>query len=165
MILVMAVQFLAPVRIRLVEASDADRVRAGIAQLSPSSLLSRYGKATVPTERELAWLGELDTRASVAFGACDPASDSPVGLARYVAAQDADAEIAVTVVDAWQGHGVGGMLLAQLVEHAATVGIETLRAAVAVRNVPALRPMRGIGGTAIADPQFGVVELRARVRG
>ena len=140
---------------------DVGRVQAGIAQLSPISLLMRYGKAVPPQSRALAGRNSLDGRTSFAIGACDRRSGAPVGVARFVASSPTEAEIAVTVVDAWQGRGVGGMLLDRLVEHAADAGIETLTAWVFPGNRRAVRLMRRIGGHRVSSAGSGLVELRA----
>jgi RimJ/RimL family protein N-acetyltransferase len=152
-------------RVRLMEAADRDRIEAGIAQLSPTSLYLRYGKTVRPSTRELAWLTSLDGRSSVAYGACDPLSGEPVGVARYVASSPSEAEVALTVVDPWQGRGVGRVLLGCLAEHAAGAGIETLWARIYAENRRAVALMRRIGGRPTQPPQFGVVEMRVQLTG
>ena len=64
-----------------------------------------------------------------------------VGIARYV--RDAEdpqaAEIAVTIVDDWQGRGLGTELLAQLSDRARQEGIRRFTALVAADNAAVAR--------------------------
>jgi GNAT superfamily N-acetyltransferase len=53
---------------------------------------------------------------------------------RRVPADATTAEIAITVVDAWQGRGIGKALIAQLTAAAAARGIRTLQAIVLPDN-------------------------------
>ena len=66
--------------------------------------------------RDLAYFTEVDHVDHEAIGARDAETGAGVGVARYVrrARQPAVAEAAVTVVDAWQGRGLGGELLRRL---------------------------------------------------
>ena len=146
--------------VRLVRASDRERILAGIAALSPASLYLRFGRASVPRALDLEWLERLDGRRAVAYGACDPAG-APVGLARYVADPFPEAEVAVTVVDAWQGRGVGSLLLRRLAAHAVGAGLEALSASVLAANAPALALMRGLGAVPAGPVELGVLQLRA----
>jgi len=59
-----------------------------------------------------------------------------VGIARYVRDREDPhaAEIAVTVIDGWQGRGLGTELLARLSERACQEGIRRFTAAVAADN-------------------------------
>jgi protein lysine acetyltransferase len=60
-----------------------------------------------------------------------------VGVARYVRNADDPyaAEIAITIVDDWQGRGLGTELLAQLSDRARSEGIRRFTALVAADNV------------------------------
>ena len=147
--------------VRLVRASDRERILAGIAALSPASLYLRFGRASVPRALDLEWLERLDGRRAVAYGACDAATGAPVGLARYVADPFPEAEVAVTVVDAWQGRGVGSLLLRRLAAHAVGAGLEALSASVLAANAPALALMRGLGAVPAGPVELGVLQLRA----
>jgi GNAT superfamily N-acetyltransferase len=69
-----------------------------------------------------------------------------VGIARYV--RDAHdphaAEIAVTIVDDWQGRGLGTELLAQLSDRASREGIRYFTALVSVGNVAIAGLLRNV---------------------
>jgi GNAT superfamily N-acetyltransferase len=69
-----------------------------------------------------------------------------VGIARYVRDTDDSqaAEIAVTIVDDWQGRGLGTELLARLSDRACSEGIRRFTALVAADNAAAARLLRNM---------------------
>ncbi len=100
------------------------------------------------TEAELDYFTDVDHHDHEALGALDDADGRGVGVARYV--RDADdpqaAEIAVTVVDDWQGKGLGTELLARLSDRARQEGIRRFTGTVSADNVAmasVLGKMRG----------------------
>jgi RimJ/RimL family protein N-acetyltransferase len=70
-----------------------------------------------------------------------------VGIARYIRDRDDPhaAEIAVTIVDDWQGRGLGSELLAQLAGRACQEGICRFTAVVAAENTAMVRLLRNFG--------------------
>ena len=68
----------------------------------------------------------------------------PVAVGRFVRLRPdgAVAEIACTVTDAWQGRGVGTLLLRALVSAATALGVTTFTATVLTENLPSLRLLR-----------------------
>lgn len=112
------------VHLRLIRPSDKELLRAGFEQLSPDS---RYARFMAPkarlTEGELRYLTEVDGVNHFAMGAIRRhlmSKDEGVGSARFVRVPDKPdtAEPAVTVVDGYQGHGLGSILLQRLIEAA-----------------------------------------------
>jgi len=96
--------------------------------------------------RDLDALVDVGCCGREAVVAVDPASGASVGIARFVRDEDApEAEIAFSVVDAWQGRGVGRRLVAELRELAREQGILRFRALVARENRPALALVRSLG--------------------
>jgi RimJ/RimL family protein N-acetyltransferase len=110
----------------------------------------------------LSWLDDLQAGRSFALGACERRSHSPVGVARFVQTAPESAELAIVVVDEWQGLGVGRELLGTLVGHAAAGGISVVTASVLLENHRALALMRGLGGERIGRVS-GMIELAARL--
>jgi RimJ/RimL family protein N-acetyltransferase len=123
------------VLIRQVQSADAPLVADGFAQLSARSRQLRFltpKKELSPAE--LRYFTDVDHHDHEAVGAL--ADGRGVGIARYI--RDADdpqaAEIAVTIVDDWQGRGLGTELVAQLSERARCEGIRRFTALVAAGN-------------------------------
>jgi RimJ/RimL family protein N-acetyltransferase len=138
------------VLIRQVQSADVPLLADGFARLSARSRQLRFltpKKELSPAE--LRYFTDVDHHDHEALGALDHTDGRGVGTARYV--RDADdpqaAEIAVTIVDDWQGRGLGTELLAQLSERARSEGIRRFTALVAADN-PA---MAGLLRNAQAD--------------
>lgn len=133
--------------------------------LSARSLYLRFGRPVAPAALDLRWVDALEGPVHVAYGALDRATGRSLGVARYARDDEraAGAEVAVAVADAWQGRGVGRLMLGRLAVHARAAGIATLRASVLAGNRPALALMRGLGGRPVAV-SHGTVELAADLR-
>ena len=91
-----------------------------------------------------------------------------MGIARYVRHRDDPhtAEIAVTIVDDWQGRGLGTELLTRLSDRACQEGIRRFTAAVAADNAAMAGLLRNFGGEQVRR-EFGTheyeIDLRCRV--
>ena len=109
------------------------------------------GKKKELSAVELRYFTDVDHHDHEALGALDYADGRGVGIARYV--RDADdtqaAEIAVTIVDDWQGRGLGTELLAQLSDRARSEGIRRFTALVSADNVAVARLLRNISAELI----------------
>jgi RimJ/RimL family protein N-acetyltransferase len=146
-------------------AADGPLVAEAVQQLSPRSLYLRFGRPVAPAALDLRWVDALGGPVHVAFGALERSTGRPIGVARYArdGASAATAELAVAVADAWQGRGVGRLMVDRLTAHARAAGIATLRASVLAGNRPALALMRGLGARPVAISR-GTVELAADLR-
>jgi GNAT superfamily N-acetyltransferase len=72
----------------------------------------------------------------------------PVGVARYVRGYEPEiAEVAVVVIDDWQGKGAATALLERLAERAAENGVERFVALVLQENAEAIELFRSIADT------------------
>lgn len=143
-------------RLRPIRPDDKAGLIAGMARLSPESRRRRFFSAKDRlSQSALAYLTEVDHADHFAWVAL--ALDEPgqpiVGVARYirVAGEPDGAEFALTVIDEYQGRGLGGLLFEALVVVARANGIERFVAHVLNDNLP----MRGIvedaGGRLEAD--------------
>ena len=125
------------VLIRPVQSADAPLLADGFARLSDASRQMRFlTKKKELTPAELRYFTDVDHHDHEALGALDHAGGRGVGIARYV--RDSEdpqaAEIAVTIIDDWQGRGLGTELLAQLSDRARQEGIRRFTALVAADN-------------------------------
>jgi GNAT superfamily N-acetyltransferase len=113
------------VLIRPIRPDDRELVRAGFERLSPES---RYRRFLTPmptlTDQQLAYLTDVDHDDHEAMIAIDPATADGLGISRFVrdAERPRTAEAAVTVIDEWQGRGLGTALLTALTERARKEG-------------------------------------------
>jgi RimJ/RimL family protein N-acetyltransferase len=125
------------VLIRQVQNADAPLLADGFTRLSAQSRQMRFlTKKKKLSPAELRYFTDLDHHDHEALGALDHADGRGVGIARYVRdAQDPHAaEIAVTIIDDWQGRGLGTELLAQLIDRARQEGIRRFTALVVADN-------------------------------
>jgi ribosomal protein S18 acetylase RimI-like enzyme len=156
------------VRIRPVVPADRANIAAGLARLSPRSRYGRFhSDVSQLSEAALRFLTEIDFREHVAWAAL--AIDEPgfpgVGVARFVRDREHpdSAEFAITVLDEWQGLGLGSLLLRTLIGSAAQRGIRQLVAPVLAENVAALHLVERLGGRR-ARIENNVVDMVLPVR-
>jgi RimJ/RimL family protein N-acetyltransferase len=126
------------VLIRQVQSADAPLLADGFARLSATSRWMRFltpKKELSPAE--LSFLTDLDHHDHEALGALDHRDGRGVGVARYVRQADDpwSADVAVTIVDEWQGRGLGTELLTRLSDRAREENIRRFTALVATENV------------------------------
>lgn len=136
------------VAIRQVRSTDAALLADGFARLSAASRQMRFlGVKKELSAAELRYLTDVDHHDHEALAALDRAGGQGVGIARYV--RDADdpqaAEIAVTIVDDWQGRGLGTELLARLSDRARQEGIRRFTALTDAGNVAVAALLRNAG--------------------
>lgn len=137
-----------PVLVRPIESADRERLRAGFERLSPESRYRRFfSPVNELSERDLDYLVEVDHHDHEALLAVPPDGGEGYGVARFVRTAPEEAEPAIVVVDAWQGRGVGGLLLDALAERAREEGIARFRAPVLARNEESIRLLRRLGPT------------------
>jgi RimJ/RimL family protein N-acetyltransferase len=148
------------VLIRPVGAADAPLLADGFARLSARSRQMRFLRTKNElSPAELRYFTEIDHHDHEALGAVDRANGRGVGVARYVrSTEDAQtAELAVTVVDEWQGRGLGTELVAQLAERAREEGIRRFSALVAADNVAVAGLARTVGAELVDRESATVV--------
>ena len=110
--------------VRPIEPGDKEALHAAFHRLSPESRYRRFfSPLTDLTERDLAYLTEIDHRDHEALAAVDPKSGDIVGVARYVRTEEDRAEASVVVDDDWQQRGVATALLDRIALRAREVGI------------------------------------------
>ena len=155
------------VLIRPVRPADDGLLADGFARLSDRSRRMRFlGKKEELSAAELRYYANVDHHDHEALIALDPAGGRCVGVGRYV--RDADdpraAEIALTVIDDWQGRGLGTKLLARLSYRARQEGICRFTAVVSSDNVP-MGMLLGNVGAEESGRSFGTVEYEIALAG
>jgi GNAT superfamily N-acetyltransferase len=130
--------------VRPIRPEDKDAIQAGFERMSPET---RYRRFFAPvqklTESDLAYLTEVDHHDHEALVAFDADSGEPVAAARFIRAYEpTQAQVAVSVIDDWQGRGVATAMLEQLIERAREEGIERFLALVMEDNQDAVEVAR-----------------------
>ena len=145
--------------------TDADTLREGFRRLSPDSRQRRF----------LATLGELDDPmirllvdsvdgihhiALLLIVLPPEGEEGPAGVAHLVQgpADPASADIAVTVVDDWQGRGAGTALVSALMQRR-PAAVTRLRTLVAADNRASLALLAGAGRVSPGLPEHGVLDV------
>jgi len=171
---VQPVQVAAPIalrdgsRIHIRQLRDSDRrlLLRGFRRLTPES---RYRRFLAPTpklfEGTVRYLVEIDHRNHEALIALDEQRNEGVGVARYVrdAARPDAAEVAVTVVDDWQGRGLGTLLLEGITMRAREKGVDTFTAPMLVGNRQMMHLLGRLGAVRVVDRAAGIVEVEVHV--
>jgi catechol 2,3-dioxygenase-like lactoylglutathione lyase family enzyme/RimJ/RimL family protein N-acetyltransferase len=133
-----------PVIVRAIRPEDKPLLVDAFDRLSEESRLHRFmAPITELSRKQLRYLTEVDYLDHFAWlGLLAQPPNPPIGVARYVRLADEPtvAEAAVTVVDEYQGRGLGTLMLGLLAVAASAAGIECFRAYVLVEN----RPMKDI---------------------
>ena len=126
-----------PVDIRALRPSDEADMLAAIERTGPESLHSRFFILKRHfSEKERAFFMDVDFSKHVALAARveEQGRAAIVGGGRYVVVEPGQAEMAFVVVDAWQGRGIGSLLLRHLIKIAREHGMRELTAEVLSDN-------------------------------
>ena len=156
--------FISRVRICELGPADGDVVDAVFAGLSPHSRYLRFhGTITELSPATRRSLTALDGRTHVALAAF--AQGRPIGIVRILDLGDERAELAVEVVDRWQGCGVGTKLLQAARDRASELGYRELVGEMLTANAAVHTALRRVFRvTAGAPPWFGADDNHGRRR-
>jgi GNAT superfamily N-acetyltransferase len=150
------------VRLRQGHSSDRQLLLRGFERLSPESRYRRF-LAAMPelSEEKVLYLTEVDHHDHEAIIALDEKTGEGIGVARYVRVPQRPgvAEVAVTVIDDWQGRGLGTLLLEVLSARAREEGITTFTALLLATNQEMMDLFEALGPVRIVDHEVGTVEI------
>jgi acetyltransferase len=138
-----------PLMIRPIRPADMDLEKAFVKNLSDYSRYYRFMQPireltpdmlqhfTHPDyDREMALIALVNLEGS----------EEEIGVARYVKyADDRQCEFALAVADAWQGRGVGAVLMRELIANARSIGLESMEGFVLATNQPMLKLVKFLG--------------------
>ena len=150
-----------PILIRPIEPEDRDELAAGFERLSPESRYRRFfGPMKELRPRDLDHLTQVDHRDHEALIAFDPETGEGIGVGRFVRLDDGvSAEAAVTVVDDWQGRGLGTALSRLLADRARDEGIERFTALLLATNEQMHDVLASLGPAHVLSRDAGTVEV------
>ena len=119
-----------PIELRLVGPHDRERLLNGFARISIQTNIDRFHTFKKRfSEPEIKYLLTIDNVNHLAIGAidCSKRQDVGIGLARYIrtAARPDHAEVAIVIIDAYQGKGLGKILYLELMKMAYQNNIRT----------------------------------------
>jgi RimJ/RimL family protein N-acetyltransferase len=149
--------------VRPLRPDDRDSYLRGVDSLSPTTMALRFGrpKSGLRDDEIDAFL-DNGHHGREALAATTANGRTIIGIARLAPAPGSPdtAEVAIVVTDAWQGRGVGHLLMADLKECAARAGYRRLYATSSIDNnaVAALLRRHGFRTTAAS---LGVAEWSA----
>ena len=150
------------VRLRQGHSSDKGLLWRGFERLGPESRYRRF-LAAMPELRAgtVRYLTEIDHHDHEAIVALDETTGEGIGVARYVRDPERRdvAEVAVMVIDDWQGKGVGTLLLEVLSARAREEGISSFTALMLASNQEMMEVLEALGPVRIVDREVGTVEI------
>jgi GNAT superfamily N-acetyltransferase len=143
------------IRLRAIRPSDREMLREEFLKLSKATVRDRFFSVKMDlTAKELTYFTEVDFNHHVALvaelesGATQSCTTYlPVAVGRLVRkSEQADhCEIAITVTDAMQGHGIGKILLNHLIDCARKLGLRHMDASVMAGNTRMMKLIRKLG--------------------
>lgn len=137
------------VLLRPLAADDGPALARGYAELSARSRYLRHLAPRAPTltPTELAYLIDVDQRDRAAWVLED--GTRGVALGRYIRLEASPdvAEVALTILDPWQGRGLSKLLLAALMHTARRALIGCFVGLVLEENEAMVRLLRSLGAT------------------
>jgi RimJ/RimL family protein N-acetyltransferase len=151
--------------VRPIEPDDKDALEGAFARLSEQSRYQRFMTAINElSASQLHYLTEVDHRDHEALIAFDRGSGLGVGVGRYVRLEDGvSAEAAVTVVDEWQGRGLGTVLCQLLAERAREEGIERFTALLLATNEQMHDVLASLGPARVISRDSGTVQIEVAI--
>ena len=140
--------------VRPVRLEDRSLLIRFIANLSPESSYLRFIH-TIEPEEAVKWLIPNAGQ----FSLLVLREERVIGHAIYAITAPGKADVAVVVADAYQGKGLGTILLGQLAQAAIAEEISVFEALVAMENAPMLRVLRGLGFPTVLKSEPGYIRV------
>src|SRR5579859_3976051 len=151
----------ATVIVRPVRPDDQAALARFYTGLSLESRVFRFFAAVANADSLARGMTNIDYKSRYGIVAVAGSDDRVVGHAMYVQEGPRKAELALAIADAYQGRGLGTILLGQLAEAATLAGIEVLEAIVKPENHRMLDMLRESGFPLVARSEPG--EVRAEM--
>ncbi len=155
------------VQVAFVTPAHGPRFTAGYSQLSEQSRRMRFfGQVSSLSSKQLEFLTRPDGRNHIAYAALNLANPAEpgIGVVRAIRLDDDSkiAEVALTILDAYQHQGAGLLLHAAVHVHAAAAGIEQFLYDVSPENVRFIEHLLALGAVKVSQ-DHDIVRLRLPV--
>jgi RimJ/RimL family protein N-acetyltransferase len=152
-------------RVRPIRPEDKAAIALGFQELSERSRYQRFMTAINElSESQLRYLTEVDHHDHEALVAFDEADGAGVGVARFVRLPDGvSAEAAVTIIDRWQGVGLGTVLCNMLAGRAREEGIERFTALLLADNEQMHDVLASLGPSKVLSRDAGTVQVEVEI--
>ena len=150
------------IEIRALKPSDRDQLQSAVGRMSDETIHSRFfAPKRHFSEREIDFYLNVDFVNHVALVAVlDVAGRALiVGGGRYIVTQPGIAEVAFGLDDAYQGRGIGGLLMRHLTAIAREGGLRELVAEVLAGNVAMLSVFKKAGLEMTTKKEGGVAQV------
>lgn len=154
------------IEIRAIRPDDETQMLAALSRVSPQSLYRRFfGVKKGFSESERAFFLKVDFADHVALVATIKQSDCTeiMGGARYVVTKPGIAELAFTIIDEFQGKGIGSALMRHLISLARRASLKQLVADVLAENIAMMNVLRQSGVPVTTTRTNGVIHVRLDV--
>jgi GNAT superfamily N-acetyltransferase len=147
--------------VRPIRPEDKAAVRGAFERLSDESRYMRFMTAVEElSDAQLRYLTEVDHHDHEALIAFEPGTGDGVAVGRFVRGDEpTSAEAAVTVIDEWQGRGLGTALCNLLAERAREEGIHRFTALILATNRDMLDVLASLGPATVISRDAGTVEI------
>ena len=137
---------------------DRNRFLGGMQQASPESVYRRF-MTPMPrlSDAQVRYLLEVDHRDHEALLAVDEAGGEAVAVGRFIRlAEDPEvAEVAMLVIDSWQGLGLGKALGRLLASRAVELGIKRFEGRMLADNSAILAVLKSLGEPRVVAREAG----------
>lgn len=154
------------IRLRPISPDDDEKMLRLFDRLSPSTIYARFfGMVPRFSDTEIQRFTHIDFNNELAivgtvFDEVEPEGEKLVAVGRYIRLPTpTHAEVALTVEDAYQSHGIGTLLLGELLYFACHADIKVLEAEVLAENTHMLHLFNHLGLRTTSSFQGGVVHI------
>ena len=152
--------------VRPLEPDERPLVEAVFERMGEEARFLRFlGFKKHLSARDLETLTAIDHHGHEALVALDAESGEPLAVARMMREPGCPdtAEASVAVADAWQGRGLGGMLLERLVGRAREEGVRCFTAVLLTRNSAMLHLFERVGAARVVSRYGDSLELEVEL--
>ncbi|MET0729909.1 MAG: GNAT family N-acetyltransferase [Solirubrobacterales bacterium] len=154
------------VLVRPIRPDDKAAVAKAFERLSDDSRYMRFLTAVDELgEAELRYLTEVDHHDHEALIAFDSQTGDGVGVGRFVRSEGdpASAEAAITVIDDWQGRGLGTALCNLIAERARAEGVRRFTALLLAENTQMLDVLASLGPAEVISRDAGTIDVAVEI--